>query len=169
MDIGGLGIQWSGLWDPTHSLINSIIRGTIVYLGLYVMLRMMNNRRSGSIRLSDLLLITLVSSAVQNSMVGEGRSLTEGAVTSLTLFFWSYAVDWLAYRFTRLRWLVQSEPRQVIKDGRPVPEGLRKEMITEADLQAQLRLAGIHDMNEIDCAAIEANGELSVRTRPPGA
>lgn len=78
MGVGDLGIKWGGLFDPTHGLINSVIRGTIVYLGLYALLRMMNNRRSGSIRLSDLLLVTLVSSAVQNSMVGEGRSLTEG-------------------------------------------------------------------------------------------
>lgn len=169
MDIGDLGIKWGGLFDPTHGLINSVIRGTIVYLGLYAVLRMMNNRRSGSIRLSDLLLVTLVSSAVQNSMVGEGRSLTEGAVTSLTLFFWSYAVDWLAFHFPRLRWLVQSEPSQVIQDGRPLSKGLRKEMITEDDLRAQLRVAGIYDMTKVDCAAIEANGELSVRPRDPNA
>ena len=165
MDLIGWGIKWDGLFDPTHALINSVIRGTIVYLGLYALLRMMNNRRSGSIRISDLLLITLVSSAVQNSMVGEGRSLTEGAVTTLTLFFWSYAVDWLAFRFRHLRWLVKSEPTQVVQNGKPLPRGLRKEMITEKDLRAQLRLAGIYDMAEVDCAAIEASGELSIRTR----
>jgi len=167
MELSGWGIKWDGLFDPTHNLINSVIRGTIVYLALYALLRMMNNRRSGSIRISDLLLITLVSSAVQNSMVGEGRSLTEGAVTTLTLFFWAYAVDRLAFRFRRLRWLVESEPTQLIRDGKLLPQGLRKEMITEKDLRAQLRVAGIYDMAEVDCAAIEANGEMSIRSRGP--
>lgn len=56
--------------DPTNSLLNSVIRGTVVYLALFAVLRVMHNRQSGSIGISDLLLITLVSSAAQNSMVG---------------------------------------------------------------------------------------------------
>lgn len=159
------GIGWEGLLDPTNSLLNSVLRGSIVYLALFAVLRMMHNRRSGSIGLSDLLLVTLVSSAVQNSMVGEGRSLTEGAVVAGTIFFWSFALDFLAFRFPRLRWLVRSKPHTVVQDGKVVHAGLRRELLTRDDLMAQLREQGIEDIDRVRLASVEANGTLSVLLR----
>lgn len=155
-------IGWGGMLDPTNSLLNSVIRGSVVYLALFAALRLFNNRRSGSIGVSDLLLITLASSAVQSSMVGEGRSLTEGAVVAGTIFFWSYVLDWLAFRFPRLRWLVRSQPSVVVRDGRVVPAGLRRELLTRDDLMAELRGQGIEDLSMVKCAQVEANGTLSV-------
>lgn len=158
-------ISWGGMLDPTNSLLNSIIRGTIVYLALFAVLRFMHNRQSGGIGISDLLLITLVSSAVQNSMVGEGRSLTEGAVVAATIFFWAYALNWIAFHFPSLRWLVKSQPQTVVKDGRIVQTGLKRELLTEEDLMAQLREQGIDDVTTVQQARIEANGALSVIPR----
>lgn len=159
------GISWGTLLDPTHSLLNSVARGTIVYLGLFAVLRMMNNRRSGSLGLTDLLLVTLTSSAVQGSMVGEGRSLTEGGVVAGTIFFWSYALDWLGFRFPRLRWLVRSSPQPVILDGRVLPAGLRRELLTREDLLAELRAQGIEDVAAVRQAYVEANGTISIIRR----
>lgn len=47
MVIGNMGIKWDGLFDPTHGVIDSLIRGTIVYLGLYALLRMTNTGGQG--------------------------------------------------------------------------------------------------------------------------
>lgn len=161
-------IGWEGLLEPTHSLLNSVLRGTVVYLALFAVLRMVNNRRSGSVGLSDLLLVTLTSSAVQGSMVGEGRSLTEGGVVAGTIFFWSFALDWLAFRFPRLRRLVRSEPVPVVRDGQVLRDGLRRELLTGEDLEALLRLHGLDGPGPVRLALVEANGALSVLLREEG-
>ena len=114
--------------DPTNSLLNSVIRGSVVYLALFAALRLFNNRRSGSIGVSGLLLITLASGAVQSSMVGEGRS----------------------------------QPSILVRDGRVIPAGLRRELLTRDDLMAELRGQRIEDLSMVTCAQIEANGTLSV-------
>lgn len=158
-------IGWSGLLDPTNSLLNSVLRGTVVYLALFAALRLMHNRRSGSLGPSDLLLVTLASGAVENSLIGEGRSLTEGAVVAGTIFFWSYMLDWLSFRFPRLRWLVRSSPEPVIRDGRVLPAGLRRELLTREDLMAQLREQGVEEIAAVRQACVEANGTLSVILR----
>ncbi len=158
-------IGWERLLDPTHSLLNAVIRGTIVYLALFAVLRVMHNRQSGGIGLSDLLLITLTTAAVQNSMVGEGKSLMEGGIVAGTIFFWSYALNWVAFRFPRLRWLVKSQPSTVIEDGRILHAGLRRELLTKDDLLAQLREHGVEDASTVQKANVEANGVLSVTMR----
>lgn len=159
------GIGWEGLLEPTNSLLNSVLRGTVVYLALFAVLRMMHNRRSGSLGPSDLLLVTLTSGAVEDSMVGEGRSLTEGAVVAGTIFFWSFALDWLAFRFPRLRWLVRAGPEPVVRDGRVLPDGLRRELLTRDELMAKLREQGIEDLATVRQACVEADGTLSVIQR----
>lgn len=162
-------INWGRLLDPTHSLLNAVARGTIVYLALFAVLRVTHNRQSGNIGLSDLLLITLTTGAVQNSMVGDGKSLTEGGVVAGTIFFWSYALNWLAFRFPRLRWLAKSRPRAVIEDGNILHLGLRRELLTKDDLMAQLREQGVEDVSAVQKAYIEANGALSVIMREKNA
>lgn len=158
-------IGWGRLFEPTHTLFDEIIRGSLVYLALFAVLRVMQNRQSGSIGLSDLLLVSLTTQAFQNSMIGEGKSLTEGAVVAATIFFWSHAVNWLAFRFPVLARLVKSPPQAVVENGRVLPAGLRHELLTRDDLMAQLREQGIDDVLLVQRAYVESNGALSVITK----
>ena len=127
-------IAWGSMFDPTHALFDSFLRGTIVYVGLFVVLRLVKNRRAGGLSISDLLLVTLTANALQNSLIGKGHSISEGAVSTITIFFWSYALDWLAFRFPGLRRLVHSQPELVVRDGKVLARGLRREMLTKEDL-----------------------------------
>ena len=158
-------IGWGRLFQPTHTLLDEVIRGSLVYLALFAVLRVMQNRQSGSISLSDLLLVSLTTQAFQNSMIGDGNSLTEGAVVAATIFFWSHTVNWLAFRFPSLAWLMKSPPQAVIQDGRVLSAGLRHELLTRDDLMAQLREQGIDDLSVVKRAFVESNGALSVVTR----
>lgn len=160
-----LHIGWGRLFQPTHTLFDEVIRGSLVYLVLFAVLRVMQNRQSGSISLSDLLLVSLTTQAFQNSMIGDGNSLTEGAVVAGTIFFWSYAVNWLAFRFPVVARLVKSPPQLVVENGRIIPAGLRHELLTRDDLMAQLREQGIDDVSSVQKAYIESNGALSVVTK----
>lgn len=156
---------WGRLFDPTHPLLNSVLRGTIVYLGLFLVLRLVKNRRAGGLGISDLLLVTLTANGLQNALIGKGNSITEGGVTTLTVFFWSFVLDWINYRFPRLRHLVHSGPEQVIRNGVILQAGLRREMLTENDLLSHLRLNGISDLSKVHEAYVEENGQLSVVQR----
>lgn len=154
--------EWASMFTPKHSLFDNFLRGTLIYVGLFAVLRLVKNRSSGSIGVSDLLLVTLTANALQNTLVGKGDSLPEGAVSTLTVFFWSYAFDWVSYRFPRLRWLLHSKPEQVIRDGVVLRQGLKREMLTLDDLNMHLRLNGIKDATGIKEAYIEPNGEISI-------
>lgn len=155
-------MSWSRMFVPHDSLLDSVIRGTVTYIGLFAILRLVRNRSVGGLGVSDLLLVILVANALQNGLIGKGSSLTEGAVSALTVFFWAHVTDWLAFRFPRLRRLVHSRPVAVIRAGRVLPEGLRREMLTREALEAQLRINGVADPGAVREAFVEENGQLSV-------
>ena len=64
--------------------------------------------------------------------------------------------------------VVEGGPLLVVHDGRIVPEALGSGTLTERELLALLRVEGIRDTGEVECAFFEMNGRLSVFRRPEG-
>ena len=79
-----------------------------------------------------------------------------------TIVFWSYALDWLSFKFPRLQYLIEPPPLLLIKNGQLLPRNMRRELITEVDLKGQLRQQGISDISQVKEAYIETDGRISV-------
>lgn len=154
-------IDWSAIFTPTLPLAEMAARGTVVYLGLFALLRLMPNREIGSMGTADLLVIVLIADAAQNAMGSSYTSITEGFVLVLTILFWSYVIDWLDYRFPRWH-LSTSLPLLLIRNGRILHKNLAKEKMTEADLLGQLRQHGVESPFQVKKAYIEGDGKVSV-------
>jgi len=88
-------IDWHGMLSPSGSLIELVIRTSLMYLLILAGFRLFQ-REAGSLSVSDLLVVVLIADAAQNGMSGEYKSLTEGAVAVATIFTWNYVLDWLA-------------------------------------------------------------------------
>src|SRR6185436_17183725 len=98
-------IDWHRMFVPSGSLVELVIRGSLMYLLILAGFRIFR-RDAGSLSVSDLLVVVLIADASQNGMAGEYHSLTEGAVIVATIFAWNYLLDWLAYRSSAVAWLL---------------------------------------------------------------
>jgi uncharacterized membrane protein YcaP (DUF421 family) len=102
-------VGWRELVVPTHSVAEIVVRGTIMYIALFV-LRVILKRQSGALGVTDLLVVVLIADAAQNGMAKEYRSVTEGVVLVATIIGWDYALDWLGYRIPAFQRLVRPAP-----------------------------------------------------------
>jgi uncharacterized membrane protein YcaP (DUF421 family) len=155
-------IDWQEIFVPTHSIPEIILRGTLTYIMLFLILRFLLKRQSGVIGIADLLVIVLIADAAQNAMASEYKSITEGAILILTIVFWNYAVDWLGFQFPALRRLTRPPPLLLIKDGKMLFRNMRHEMITTEELNSQLRQQGVEHCSDVKRAYIEGDGSISV-------
>ena len=155
-------IDWHTLLTPDISIAESFVRGSFVYLLLFALLRFLPNRHIGAVGLTDLLVVVLVANAVQNALANDYKSLIGGLVLVLTIFFWSYVLNWLSYRFPKIQQLLRSRALPLIQDGRLNWQNMREEMITEEELRSTLRLQGIDDLSVVKNARMEADGRISV-------
>lgn len=133
-----------------------------MYIALFVLLRIILKRQTGSLGMTDLLLITLIADASQNAMAGEYKSLPDGIVLVSTIIFWSYALDWLGYKFSWFSRLIEPPPLPLIKDGKLLRRNMRRELITEEELMSQLREQGLDDFGKVKEAYIESDGRISI-------
>ena len=85
-----LQVDWAGLFIPTHSVAEMVVRGTLMYLALFLILRFLMKRQGGSIGIADLLVIIIIADAAQNAFAKEYSSVTEGVVLVLTIIFWDF-------------------------------------------------------------------------------
>ncbi|MGH9752467.1 MAG: DUF421 domain-containing protein [Blastocatellia bacterium] len=159
-----LQIDWRSVFFPSVGVAEIFLRGTIVYLFLFVVLRILR-REVGAIGISDLLLIVLIADAAQNAMSSDYKSVTDGVTLVSTIAFWDYFLDWLGYRFPRVRRLLRPSPLLLIKDGRMQRRNMRQEMITEEELMGQLRERGIERIEEVKKSYMEGDGRISVIAR----
>jgi uncharacterized membrane protein YcaP (DUF421 family) len=157
-------IDWHGLLVPTVSLLELVLRGSAVYLGVLVLMRVLR-RDAGALSTADLLVVVLVADAAQNAMASEYHSITEGGVLVATIFGWNYLLDWLGYRYPRVHALLHPAPLLLVKDGRIQRRNLRSEMLTMSDLKEQLREQGVADLGQVKQCYLEADGRLSVIKR----
>jgi uncharacterized membrane protein YcaP (DUF421 family) len=109
--------NWQEMFVPTVSLLELFLRGSIMYLALFLLLRYILHRQAGGISITDMLLTVLIADAAQNAMSAEYRSLPEGLLLVGTLIFWNYALDWLSYRVPWLQHLTHPGPLELVHEA----------------------------------------------------
>ena len=154
-------IDWNAAFVPTVSLLEMVLRGTLVYLLLFFVLRVLR-REAGALGISDLLVVVLIADAAQNAMASDYKSITEGAVLVGTIVAWDYFLDWLGYRFHAVQRLLRPAPLPLVEDGRALRQNMRKEMITMEELLGLLREQGVERVEEVKRCCLEGDGHVSV-------
>jgi uncharacterized membrane protein YcaP (DUF421 family) len=160
-------MNWDEIFGLTLSPWELVIRGTAMYLFLFLLFRVVIRRRVGSIGMADILILVIVADASQNAMSGEYKSVTEGAILVGTIIAWNMLIDWLNYHVPALRDWLEPPPLPLIQDGRLLHRNLRQEYLSEEELKAKLREHGVEDVRQVAKAHMESDGQISVIKRQP--
>ena len=162
---GLTGIDWRAIFVPQNSLVEPVIRGTIMYLGILAMLRLVLRRQVGSIGTADVLVVVLIAEIAGNSIAPDEQSVVEGLLLVATIFFWSHLIEWLQSRYPGFQRLIRDPKLKLVDDGRLLRRNMRKEFVTYEELMAQVRKKGLEDCNRIKAAYLEADGSISIIER----
>ena len=156
-------VDWKQLFSPDTPILESVVRGTVIYIAIFFLVRFLPNRPTGGVGMNDMLLIVLVASAATNSLGGEHKSLVSGMILVATVILWSYLFNWIGYKFPSLQRLFQPSPRVIVEDGQMKEDIMQKELITEEELKGKLRRQqGTDDISKVRKAYIESDGQISV-------
>jgi uncharacterized membrane protein YcaP (DUF421 family) len=139
-----------------------VVRGAVVYVFLLVLLRITGKRQVGQLAPFDLVLLLVLSNAVQNSMNGGDNSLVGGLVSAATLVGLNYGVGVATYKSKKIESLIEGRPQILIHNGKLFEDVVAKARITHRELAAALRLTGVSCVEEVHTAILENSGEISV-------
>jgi uncharacterized membrane protein YcaP (DUF421 family) len=142
-----------------------IVRGVVVYVFLLVLLRLTGKRQVGQLAPFDLVLLLVLSNAVQNSMNAGDNSLVGGLVSATTLVAANWLVSLATYRSKRLAAAIEGRPQLLVHNGKLYEDVLSRAKLTHHELNAALRQGGCSCIEDVHTAVLENNGTISVTPR----
>ena len=148
--------------DIGSSLPEIVLRTAVVYLFLVAIMRISGKREVGNLSIRELIVVLIISDAVQKSMVGENTTLWGGMVAAATLISLDYFLKRLTLRSRRFRRAVEGEPRLLVRDGKLLTRALAEEKVEPDEVRAAIRTQGIARVEDVRLAVLETDGTISV-------
>lgn len=146
--------------------MGTVIRGVLIYLVLLLIFRIAGKRSLAQTTPFDLVLMLIISEAIQQAMLDGDDSLTNGVLLVMTLVGFDILLSVLKHRSARVARVLEGTPVVVVRDGEPIQEYLDRERIDESEvLEAGRQLHGLKTMAEVDYAVLEMSGQISVVPR----
>ena len=137
------------MWNIAVPVWELIVRGGVVYVFLLVLLRLTGKRQIGQLAPFDLVLLLVLSNAVQNSMNAGDNSLVGGLISAATLVALNYGVSYATFRSKKLEALIEGRPQVIIHNGKVFEDVMRSAKLTHHELSAALRRSGCTCAEEV--------------------
>lgn len=156
-------MDWSGMFygDWTH-LVRTLIVGTLAYGALVVSLRASGKRTLAKLNAFDLVVTVAFGSMLATILLSQDVSLARGVTGLVLLILLQYAVAYASLRSPRFARLVRSEPTILARHGQTLPDAMRRERVTETELESVLRTHGFAGWAEVGAVILESDGSFSV-------
>lgn len=153
------------MWIPGLPWWEFVARGAIVYIFVLVILRITGKRQVGQLAPFDLVLLLVLSNAVQNAMNGGDNSITGGILSACTLVGLNYVVGFLTFKNKALEGWIEGHPVVLIHNGQVNQRAMRTVHMTLHELSAALRAGGCAGPHECRVAVLENSGDVTVIPR----
>jgi uncharacterized membrane protein YcaP (DUF421 family) len=156
-------VKWGAVFLPDTPVLEIIVRGSVTYLAIFILLRVILKRQSGgNIGMTDVLVIVMLADASQNAMAGGYNSLADGILLVAVIIGWSFFLDWLGYHWPFFQRLLKPPKLPLVENGRLLRRNMRKELITEDEIMTEIRKEGFEKLEEIAKAYMESDGNISI-------
>jgi len=145
-----------------NPILDVVLRSICVYLFMMIAIRLFGKNQLSQLNAGDVVLLLLISNAVQNAMVGQNTSLEGGIIAALVLFIANFIVKRLMFSNRSFASLMEADPVILVKDGKEDPVALRKVKISFDELNEAIREHGVETMENVKLAILEVDGNISV-------
>ncbi len=126
-----------------------VLRATVIFLALYLLVRLMGKRELGQMTPFELIVLVVIGDLIQQGVTQNDFSLTGAILAVSTIGFWALVFSWAGYLSPRAERFLVGEPRVIVRDGEMLEANLRRNRLTRPEIESEMRLAGIGHMSDV--------------------
>jgi uncharacterized membrane protein YcaP (DUF421 family) len=149
-------------FESWGGLLRVVLVGSLAYVAMVLLLRVSGKRTLSKLNAFDFIVTVALGSTLATVLLNRDVALAEGVMAFALLIGLQFLITWLSVRSRRVSALVKAEPSLVLYRGQFLPEALRRERVTEAEVLAVLRSHGALSLEEVEAVVLETDGSLSV-------
>jgi uncharacterized membrane protein YcaP (DUF421 family) len=143
-------------------MLTLFFRTVIVYVVVFVILRVMGKREIGKLSVFDLVISIMIAEIAVFVLEDIGKPMISGILPMVTLMIVQLTIAFLSLKSRTLRRWVEGEPSYVIKNGKLDREEMKRHRYNLDDLLLQLRQSRVTDVADVEFAILEPSGKLTV-------
>lgn len=138
------------------------LRTTILYILVVITMRLMGKRQVAELQPYELVIAIMISDLASLPMQDQRLPLLLGIIPIITLLFLKTILNLISLKFKCTRKLIDGEPCILIYDGKINYNALKQQQLDLDELFEQLRISNYYNIDEIQYAILENNGQLSI-------
>lgn len=142
--------------------LDIVIRCVVVYLFMTIAIRVFGKKELSQLNTIDIILILLISNAVQNAMVGPDSSLQGGLLAAFVLFLVNFLIKRFVLKNKQIRDWIEQKPEILVHNGKANFKMLAKMGITSDELSEAMREHGVEHIKDVKLAVFEEDGNISI-------
>ncbi len=150
------------MWHLQQPWWEFVLRSVLVYGFLLVILRLTGKRQVGQLAPFDLVLLLVLSNAVQNSMNAGDNTVGAGFILAGALVAVNALVGFITFKSKKIEAFIEGKPQILVHNGIVDEQILGSERITRHELLSAIRQAGLMDASDVRVAILETNGRINV-------
>ena len=158
---------WKDMFVLAVPLAEKILRPIFVYAFLVISLRLSGKRELVQLNPFDLVVLLTLSNTVQNAIIGEDNTVTGGVIGAISLLVVNYLVVRFLYNHQKLDHLVEGDADILIENGKISVERLKRELISQQQLEAAARKQGFESLADVQKCILEPGGTLCFVAKKP--
>jgi uncharacterized membrane protein YcaP (DUF421 family) len=151
--------------NATLDLVPVVWHTALLYLFLVLTLSLLGHRQMSELGITELVILMLLGSAVETSLVAGDTSLQAGLVSAATLLLTNQLLLALVGRWEWLERIIVGRPILLVYDGRCLANRIREAGLSEDDVVEGMRERGYDDIQQVRLAVLEIDGAISVVPR----
>ncbi|MFP4281309.1 MAG: DUF421 domain-containing protein [Verrucomicrobiota bacterium] len=144
------------------SLGRTLLIGVFAYAALVLFLRISGRRTLSKMNAFDFVVTVALGSTLATVLLSKSVPLADGLLAFGLLIGLQFLVTWTSVRLQWVQRIVTGEPIMLLFRGACLPQALRKARVTENEVRAAVRSAGLARLEEVDAVILETDGSFSV-------
>lgn len=145
-----------------NPILDVVVRSLCVYLFMVIAIRLFGKNQLSQLNAGDVVLLLLISNAVQNAMVGPDTSLQGGLIAALVLFIANFTLKRLMFSNPKFKSFMEEDPVILVKDGVVDQNALDKVKISIDEIEEAIREHGVDGVENVKLSILEVDGNISV-------
>jgi len=153
------------LFDGWSGIVRILIIAPAAYVALVLILRLSGKRTLSKLNAFDLIITVAIGSTLASVITSKSLALVEGLTALLLLVLMQFVVTAAAVRFQGVDRLIKAEPTLLLRDGKLLPGAMQRQRVTQGEIEAAARQAGMQRLDQLEAVFLETDGSLTALPR----
>jgi uncharacterized membrane protein YcaP (DUF421 family) len=152
------------LWKtPGTGVSSTVLRAAIVYVFVLVVVRLAGKRTLAELSTFDLVVLLILSEAIQPALVADDSRLTSAMLIVLTIVGIDALLGLVKYRSHTASQVLDDIPTVLVRDGVMNDQAMARERLDKDDImEAARRQMGLERFEQVRFAILERTGGISI-------